>query len=846
MRETARAPGGARPDEDHPFVRVWSEPPGILGWLREINNIPIARRYMVTAFLFFLAGGVQALLLRIQLGTPENTFLDPQTYNQIFTMHGTTMMFLFVIPFIEALANYVLPLMVGTRDLPFPRLTALSYWTYLLGGLFLYSSFVVGTAPDGGWFAYVPLTSIEFSPGLNMDYWLIGLSVAEVAGIGAAAELIVAVLKLRAPGMSLGTMPLFAWAMLIAAVMIIFAFTPLIVVTGLLEFDRKLETHFFDISAGGDPLLWQHLFWVFGHPEVYIMLIPAVGIVSQIVQTSARRPIVGYRVMVSAMIAIGAVSFALWAHHMFAVGMSMAAMSFFAAASLLIAIPSGLQVFGWIATLWQGRAEWRTHMLFAAGFIVLFVLGGITGVMLASAPFDAQAHDSYFVVAHFHYVLIGGVIFPLVGGLHYWLPKITGRMLSERLGRWTFWLMFIGFNVTFLPMHYTGLLGMPRRVYTFQPGLGWDVPNLISSIGAFVLALGFLLFVVNVVRSVRRGDEAPENPWQSDTLEWTVSSPPPVYQFWSIPVVRSRHPLWEQRDLEAPDATLAKELEVLRGKPTGWRSTLTVSTKHGRPEGIAWIPGPTIWPVALSVSFCVLFTGALINSTSITSIGVLTTAVSLGGWFWPTRSQQRAIDEMRGIGYRVIPDRQPGTPLPLVVAGRGSTGWWAMMVVIAVLAVTLLTLVASYFYLAARWTDPPVIDTMETILAAASASFMLAGAGILHLTTRRGAGALVRRRIGLALATIIGLAGLGLVWGAYAYREASFTRALDAHGSLVYTLLAFQGAVTLGGLVLMTVAQLWLWRRSEDPRGDAVTELAVPFWYFVTSSAVVVFLTLYV
>jgi cytochrome c oxidase subunit I+III len=845
MTEAARAPAPARPSADHPFVRVWSEPPGILGWLREINNIPIATRYMAVGFLFFLAGGVQALLLRIQLGTPENTFLDPQTYNQIFTMHGTTMMFLFVIPFIEALANYILPLMVGTRDLPFPRLTALSFWTYVLGGLFLYSSFVFGLAPDGGWFAYVPLTSIEFSPGLNMDYWLIGLSVAEVAGIGAAAELIVAVLKLRSPGMSLGKLPLFAWAMLISAVMIIFAFTPLIVVTGLLEFDRKLETQFFNITAGGDPLLWQHLFWTFGHPEVYIMLIPAVGIVSHIVQTSTRRPIVGYRVMVGAMITIGVVSFALWAHHMFAVGMSPIGMGFFAAASLLIAIPSGLQVFGWIATMWRTRVEWHTPMLFAAGFIVLFVFGGITGVMLASAPFDAQTHDSYFVVAHFHYVMIGGVIFPLIGGLHYWLPKITGRLLSEMLGRWTFWLMFIGFNVAFLPMHYTGLLGMPRRVYTFQTGLGWDVPNLISTVGAFILALGMLVFVVNVIRSVRRGDPAPDNPWSGDSLEWAVTSPPPVYQFWSLPVVWSRHPLWEQRDLDAPDATLAKELEVMRGKPTGWRSTLTVSTKDGRPEGIAWIPGPTIWPLALSVSFCVLFTGALINSVSITGFGVLATAVCTAGWFWPTRAQQRAIDEMRGKGYRVIPDRAPGTPLPLVVAGRGSTGWWGMMVTIAVLAVTLLTLIASYFYLAARWTEAPAIDTMETIIAAASASVLLAGGGILYLTTRPGKGALVRRRIGLALATITGLAGLSLVWASYAYREASFTRALDAHGSLVYTLLGFQGLVTLGAIILTIVAQLWLWRRPDDPRGDAVTELAVPYWYFVAASAVVVFLTVY-
>ena len=840
-------PARAHPttDESHPFVRVWSAPPGMLGWIREINNIPIATRYMATAFLFFLVGGVQALLLRIQLGTPENTFLDAQTYNQIFTMHGTTMMFLFVIPFIEALANYVLPLMIGTRDLPFPRLTALSYWTYVLGGLFLYSSFVVGLAPDGGWFAYVPLTSLEFSPGLNIDYWLIGLSVAEVAGIGAAAELIVAVVKLRAPGMSLGRMPLFAWAMLIVAIMIIFAFTPLVVVTGMLEFDRKLGTRFFDIAAGGDPLLWQHLFWVFGHPEVYIMLLPAIGIVSHIVQTFTRRPIVGYRVMVGAMIAIGVVSFALWAHHMFAVGMSMAAMTFFAAASLLIAIPSGLQVFGWITTLWQGRAEWRTPLLFAAGFIVLFVLGGITGVMLASAPFDAQAHDSHFVVAHFHYVLVGGVIFPLVGGLHYWLPKFSGRMLSERLGRWTFWLMFVGFNIAFLPMHVTGLLGMPRRVYTYQAGLGWDLPNLVSTVGAFILASGVVLFVLNVVVSLRRGERAADNPWGGDTLEWAVTSPPPVYQFWSLPVVHTRHPLWEQRTLDAEDATLAAELEAMRGQPESWRSTLLVSTKEGQPEGISWIPGPTIWPVVLSLGFVLLFTGALVDSALVSGASVLVSGVALAGWFWPTSSQQRAIDEMRPRGFRVIRDRAPGAPLPLVLVGRGSTGWWGMMVLITVFAVAVLSLVTSYLYLAARWREQPEIDTIEMVLAATCGLVLLAGAGLLRLTSHPRTGTLARRRLGLAGTSLVALVGMGLLWALYSYHETTFTRALDAHGSFVYTLLAVQGLLIAGGLTGMTVAQLWLWRRPDDPRGDAVTELVVPYWYFVAASWVVVFLTLY-
>jgi cytochrome c oxidase subunit I+III len=384
---------------------------------------------------------------------------------------------------------------------------------------------------------------------------------------------------------------------------------------------------------------------------------------------------------------------------------------------------------------------------------------------------------------------------------------------------------------------------MPRRVYTYQAGLGWDIPNLISTAGAFVLALGVLLFVVNVLWSHRRGERAPDDPWRGDTLEWAVSSPPPVYQFWSLPVVRSRHPLWEQRDLEPGDAATAAELEAMRGRPTTWRSTLTVSTTDGRPEGIAWIPGPTIWPLVLSLGFLLLFTGALLNSLLITGAGAVVSAVATGGWFWPTRSQQAAIDEMRPSGYRVIPNRSPGTPLPLVLVGRDSTGWWGMIILIAVLAVTLASLVASYFYLAARWPTQPVIDTMERIIAGACGLFLLPSAVLLHLTTRRRARS--ARRIGLALASVMGLAAFGLVYGAYAYREAEFTRTLNAHGSLVYTLLSFQGLVILAGLVLMVVAQLWFWRRPEDPRGDAVTELAVPYWHFVVASWVVVFATVY-
>ena len=490
------------------FEQQWESPKGIAGYLRDVNNIPIAHRYMVTGFAFFVVGGFLALLMRIQLGSPENTFLDAETYNQLFTMHGTTMMFLFVIPFIEALANYMLPLLLGTRDLPFPRLTALSYWTYLFGGILLYSSFLFGVAPDGGWFAYMPLTGKEYSPGINLDFWDIGLSVAEIAALGAASEMIVAILRMRAPGMSINRIPVFGWAMLVTAFMIVFAFTPLIVGTFMLELDRKEITSFFLAEKGGDPLLWQHLFWSFGHPEVYIMFLPAVGIVTRIVQVFSRRPVVSYTLVVLAIVATGFLSFGLWIHHMYTTGLSPVAMGYFSAASMMIAIPTGVQVAGWIATFWTGRPLWRTPLVFVLAGLVIFVIGGITGVMVASVPFDQQAHDTYFVVAHLHYVLIGGSIFPLLAGLYYWLPKITGRMLSETAGLTSAALMFVGFNLAFFPMHISGWLGMPRRVYTYPEGLGLDGYNLASTIGAFVLASGIVLSAGNLLWSLRRGRPA--------------------------------------------------------------------------------------------------------------------------------------------------------------------------------------------------------------------------------------------------------------------------------------------------------------------------------------------------
>jgi cytochrome c oxidase subunit I+III len=814
------APPVARPEGavGETFEETWADPRGFLGQFRSINNIPIARRYMVTAFAFFLVGGAEAALLRIQLGTPENTFLDPETYNQIFTMHGTTMMFLFVIPFVEAIANYMLALQVGARDLPFPRLTALSYWTYLWGGLFLYASFLFGAAPDGGWFSYLPLNNRQFSPGVNMDFWDIGLSVAEIAALGASAEMIVGVLRARAPGMSLDRIPYFAWAMLVTAVMILFAFTPLIVGTAMLELDRKGLTGFFETSAGGDPLLWQHIFWVFGHPEVYIMFVPAVGLVSHMVQTFTRRPLVSYTALVLATVATGVISFGLWVHHMFTTGVNHAAMSLFTAASLLIVIPNGVQVFTWIASLWAGRPVWRTPMRFVMGFLVIFILGGMTGVMTAVVPFDAQVHDSYFVVAHFHYVLIGGVIFPLIGALYYWLPKVTGRMLSERVGKWNFWTMFVFFNVAFFPMHIAGMLGMPRRVYTYPAGMGLEIPNLISTIGAVGFALGVLLFVGNALWSFRRGPRAGPNPWGGDSLEWSEDSPPADAQFARLPVVRSRNPMWDQDDFGPRSEEEAEKLRPLDHGPAHWRGTLVVRPVTGEPLAIVHMPASTYWPFVLSLGMLALFVAALIEDQVLFWVGVGISAVALTGWFWPQPSEALAIRE---LGTDAGP-----TKLPLAVAGPLANGWWGTLIGVGAFATALVTLVASHYYLLPDSPVSPVGPGLQEALAlgAAVGAVLLGGVArwIVRASRRRDHGA---RRTAL----IVGLALLAAItWLTVAgYRAGRDLPAASAHASTVIALLGFGWLVTAVAFVVLFVALLWALRAPRDERGHAPAENGV-------------------
>src|SRR6059058_1087618 len=483
------------------LTRTWRTGSSIIARLSSVDHKVVGRRYIVTAFFFLCLGGLSAVAMRIQLAQPEAKLLGPDLYNQLFTMHGTTMMFLFAVPVMEAFGVYLVPLMVGTRNIAFPRLNAFSYWIYLFGGIFLWVSFMLKIGPDAGWFAYVPLSGPDFSPGKRVDVWAQMITFTEVSALAVAVEIIVTVFKQRAVGMTLDRIPLYVWSMLVTSFLVVFAMPSIMVASTTLILDRLVNTHFYDTAAGGNVLLWQHLFWFFGHPEVYIIFIPGTGMVSMMVATFARRPVIGYTVIVLSLIAIGFLSFGLWVHHMFVTGLPQLGAGLFTASSMLIAVPSGVQIFCWLATLWAGRPVYRTALLFVLGFIVIFVLGGMTGVMVASVLIDTQVHDTYFVVAHFHYVLIGGAVFPLIGAVYYWFPKITGRMLSERLGHWNFWLFFIGFNVAFFPMHVLGLKGMPRRVYTYPADMGWNELNLVATIGAAMIAVSMVLFVVNVVIS---------------------------------------------------------------------------------------------------------------------------------------------------------------------------------------------------------------------------------------------------------------------------------------------------------------------------------------------------------
>src|SRR5438309_8639115 len=609
--------------------RTLSRPPGIIGWLATVDHKEIGRRSIITALIFLALGGVLALAMRVQLAQPDSALISPQRYNELFTMHGSTMMFLFAVPVREGVAVFIIPLILGTRSTAFPRLNAFSYFMYLFGGLMLWVAFVLNIGPDIGWFAYTPLSGPQFSPGKRADVWAQMITFTEVSALAAAVVLICTILKARAPGMTLARMPLFAWAMLVQAVMIVFAMPAVALASSMLISDRLVGTNFYNAAEHGDALLWQHLFWFFGHPEVYIIFIPATGFVSVLTETFCRRPVFGHSVVVLALISTGILAFGLWVHHMFATGLPRVGYSFYTAASMSVSIPTGLQIFCWLATIWDGRPRFPVPMLYVIGFIFTFVIGGLTGVIIASVPLDLELHDTYFIVAHFHYVLIGGAVFPLLGILTYWYPKITGRMMSDTLGKLGLWMLFLGFQLTFFPMHFAGLLGMPRRVYTYPAGLGLELPNLLSSIGAFVVAAAVLLFVINGVVSLYRGAIAPPNPWDASTLEWATASPPPPYNFAHIPVVESRTPLWD----------LDGELPVVTGLRVDEKEMLLTTVVAATPDLREPIPAASLWPLIAAIAVGVLFVSSIFSPWAVL-FGAIPSAIAIAAWFWPKELQR--------------------------------------------------------------------------------------------------------------------------------------------------------------------------------------------------------------
>ena len=820
------APVAVRQAQAARLLKAWKTPEGWRYW-SAVNNTEVGLWYTCVAFLFFLFGGVLALLMRIQLAVPGNDFLSADLYNQVFTLHGSVMMFLFAVPVFEAFSIMVLPQMLGARDLPFPRLSAYGFWSFLIGGVFVCGSIFFDAAPKGGWFMYPPLTTKD-QTGVGVDIWLLGLSFIEVASIAAAVELIVGVLKCRPPGMRINLIPLYSWYVLVVAAMILFAFPPLIAGDVLLELERALHWPFFDPAKGGDPLLWQHLFWIFGHPEVYIVFLPSIALVAMIVPTFARRPVIGYSWVVLAAVGTGFLSFGLWVHHMYTTGLSGVSLGLFSAASVAVAIPTGVQFFCFLATLLAGRVTRSVPLLFIFGGFATFILGGLTGVMVAIAPFDFQAHDTYFIVGHLHSVLLGGVIFPIVAGVYYFFPLVTAKQLSERLGRIAFWLMFAGFNLTFVPMHLTGLRGMPRRVYTYPAGVGFDTLNLISSAGALVLAVGLLVFVWDVLRPKRHQPYSPRNPWGAGTLEWLAEMPDKPWGVRSIPEIDGRYPLWDQPDFMRD---VDEGRFYLPDAEEGLRETLVTTAVDARPIQCLRVPGPTFLTV-----FAAAFTGGVfIFSTyhwwwAAFGSGVLALGVIVA-WLW-TGTAMIPEKPRKDVGLELT--------LPLYASGPDSVGWWAMLITMLGDMTAFVSLVFGYFF---YWTlhenFPPQGAPGPGVFWPMTGAVLLLGAWLLTLLARRwNRGGRPRLFYG-ALGTAVLLAVAGGVALYAGPRAADMDPASHVYPATVWVLVAWTLAHVAVGVVMQLYCVARAAARRLTPQHDIDIVNVGLYWHFVAITVAV-------
>ncbi|WIY53361.1 cytochrome c oxidase subunit I [Devosia sp. YIM 151766] len=772
--------------------RIWTTPPG-LGRLSSVNHSVLGKRFMVTALVFFAIGGLLSMLIRAQLATPNSAFIGPELYNQIFTMHGTVMMFLFAIPMFEGFIIYMLPKMLGARDMAFPRLTAYGFWCYLFGGMILIGAMLAGAAPNGGWFMYTPLTSKPYTPGINADVWLLGITFVEISAVTAAVEILVSILKMRAPGMSLTRMPLLGWYMLVTSGMMMIGFPPLILGSILLELERAFGLPFFDPNRGGDPLLWQHLFWLFGHPEVYIIFLPGAGVLSTVIPVFAQRPILGYRAIIAAIVALGFLSFGLWVHHMFTVGIPHLALAFFSAASALVAIPTAVQIFAWLGTLASGRPRWDVPMLYIFGFFFVFVIGGLTGVMLAMVPFNSQAHDSYFVVAHLHYVLVGGFVFPMLAGIYYWMPHISGRQSLYRLSVPAFWLIFIGFNLTFFLMHLTGLMGMPRRISTYPSNWGWDWLNLLSSIGGFILAMGFALVLADMVLQFRFGRFFRRDPWKAQTLEWATATPPPPYNFAAIPRIDERADQLEPAKIGPVQAGGFGYLGFARNND---QETMGVDMVTGAPEHVVILPRRTFLPLWTAIATASFFLALLFGLYWLAPLGALATLVLF--LFWPlTLGQKRDFGPVEiGMGERAVLDVEC-TSNVTILANRGA------LVMNATLFASLLFGGLFLLVVAPNWQDMTPLG-LPPWLGIAGLAATMAGAALSWLARRTNArGGAAGGLLGLAAAAQILATGLLIALMAFIPEPTEHARQ-----ALIFTTLGY-AALHCGFAALMAGHGWW-------------------------------------